>query len=54
MNKESLKTTKNLISFIEKSPTAFQAVENAEKLLSENGYTKLDENREWELVHGGK
>lgn len=54
MNKEALKTTKNLISFIEKSPTAFQAVENAKKLLSENGYTKLDENREWELVNGGK
>lgn len=54
MNTESLKTTKGLISFIEKSPTAFQATENFGIMLSENGYTQLFENCEWELVPGGK
>ena len=54
MDKSSLKITKELISFIEKSPTSFQAVESAERMLSDAGYTRLNEAEEWSLSKGGK
>lgn len=45
---------KDLLSYIEKSPTCFQAVENAEKQLAEAGYVGLEEKEKWELTPGGK
>ncbi len=39
--------TRGLFSFIEKSPTCFHAVENAEKALAAAGFTRMLEGREW-------
>ncbi|MEA5136294.1 MAG: M18 family aminopeptidase [Candidatus Fimivivens sp.] len=43
-----------LLSFIEKSPTSFQAVQNTIELLSEQGFERLDESVSWNLVEGGR
>ena len=43
---------KELISFIESSPTCFHAVDTAVKMLE--GYTELKERDVWKLVPGGK
>lgn len=45
---------KELVSFIEKSPTAFHAVEQMSQLLKDNGYQELLENECWSPVPGGK
>ena len=47
------KINQQLLDFIEKSPTAFQAVEQTEKRLSQEGFRDLEENRPWEIVPGG-
>lgn len=44
----------NIAELLEKSYTAYQAVENAESILKENGFEKLVEQEEWKLVKGGK
>lgn len=44
----------NLIDYIYDSPTAFNAVETSEKLLLENGFSKLKMNEKWKLKVGGK
>ncbi len=44
----------SLMSFIEKSPTAFHAVENISKRLDEIGYTRLEESGKFDIVRGGK
>ena len=54
MNNENIQITKNLISFIEKSPTAFHAVDELAKILKENGFVRLNEHDEWNLTAGGK
>lgn len=54
MNNQAINETKNLISFLENSPTAFQAVANISAMLNENGFEKLDEGAKWNLVPGGK
>ena len=54
MNNENIKTTENLINFIEKSPTAFHAVDEITKILEENGFVKLSEGEKWNLTVGGK
>lgn len=38
-----------LFDFIEKSPTAFHAVETASAILDEAGFERLDENKVWKL-----
>lgn len=43
-----------LIDFLSTSYTAYQAVENAEKLLKEKGFEKLEEQENWNIVRGGK
>lgn len=43
-----------LIDFLSSSYTAYQAVENAEKLLTENGFKKLEERESWNIERGGK
>ena len=47
-------TTEELLQFIRKSPTAFHAVEQTERLLQANGFVRLEEKDEWKLVLGEK
>lgn len=54
MNQQAVNETRNLIDFLEKSPTAFQAVANISAKLTENGFEKLHEGVKWNLVPGGK
>jgi len=54
MNNQAINETRNLISFLEKSPTAFQAVAEISKKLTENGFEKLNEGAAWNIVPGGK
>lgn len=49
-----IETTKELLDFIKKSPTAFQAVEEMKKRLTANGFEELSERNHWKLVPGGK
>lgn len=44
--------TRELFSFIEKSPTSFHAVENAQQALDEAGFKPLLESRPWSLTPG--
>ena len=43
-----------LLQFLETSYTAYQAVENAEKFLTEHGFQRLKESDRWTLKTGGK
>ena len=43
-----------MIAFIEKSPTAFHAVQTIEEELVNNGFKELKEKDTWNLVPGGK
>src|SRR5690554_3359386 len=43
-----------LISFINDSPTAFHAVSNVERILSEEGFEELDSSKPWEIKNGAK
>lgn len=49
-----IETTEKLLDFIDKSPTAFQAVDEMQKRLTENGFEVLSEKEYWKLVPGGK
>lgn len=49
-----IETTEKLLDFIEKSPTAFQAVDEMQKRLTENGFEVLSEKEYWKLAPGGK
>ncbi len=44
----------SLIDFLQNSPTAYHACENAEALLIERGFTRLYETEDWELLSGGR
>ena len=46
-------TTKELLDFIKKSPTAFHAVEEMQNRLTEKGFQVLSEKEHWKLVPGG-
>lgn len=48
------KTTKQLITFIKKSPTAFHAVNSIKEMLDAAGYHELREVDAWKIVPGGK
>lgn len=48
------KIAEAMLKYIEKSPSAFHAVENVKQLYLEKGYTELCEKEEWELNKGGK
>ena len=48
------KTTESLLSFIKKSPTAFQATAEMQKKFTENGYQLLSEQEYWKLQPGCK
>lgn len=46
--------TEGLKTFLQKSPTAFHAVDNIREELEENGYRRLEEAKIWEITSGGK
>ena len=50
----SQETAKELIAFIEKSPTSFHAVKTMGDMLDGEGYIKLEEKDRWQLVPGGR
>lgn len=50
----AIEQTERLLDFIRKSPTAFHAVENAEKILTEKGFERLEEVDEWKIRPGGR
>ena len=45
---------KDLLQFLNASPSRFHAVENLKNLLEEEGYQLLSEGRAWDLTAGGK
>ena len=47
------KTAKKLLKFIQKSPTAFQAVEEMSQRLQKEGLKELKEEKHWDLKAGG-
>ena len=48
------KTLQKLFTFIDQSPTCFHAVENMEKMLDKEGFTKLEERKLWHIEKNGK
>lgn len=48
------KISEKLVSFIQKSPTAFHAVDNMRKELLDNGYVELLEGNTWNIEAGKK
>ena len=54
MEERYLNHAGELISFLRKSPTAYQAVENISSALAAEGYLPLQECDTWSLVPGGK
>ncbi|SHH29431.1 M18 family aminopeptidase [Clostridium grantii] len=52
-NKE-IELAKDLINFIEESPTAFHAVSEAKKLLEANGFKELKEEEQWVIKENSK
>ena len=53
MKKEN-ERNKNLLEFIDRSPTPFHAVREMSHTLSEKGFSKLEETNAWQLVPSGK
>ena len=49
-----MQLNKQLINFINKSPSPYHAVSEVKSTLAENGYTELFENEVWSLAEGGK
>lgn len=45
---------KNLVEFINSSPTAFHAVDTCRNILEHNGFGRLSESDDWHLTPGGK
>ena len=43
-----------LLTYIEQSPSMFHTAQTTARLLSENGFTYLDESSNWALMPGGK
>ena len=52
--KEYVKTSKEMLEFIENSPSCFHAIENIKNRLSDAGFEELAEKNPWEIVPGGK
>lgn len=51
---QDMKAVQELLAFIRKSPTAYQAVATITDMLAAAGFTCLDEGSTWELVPGGR
>ncbi len=52
MDNKYLKRTKDLISFIDKSPTCYQVVDNVKKVLIDNSFIELKENQKFNIKEG--
>lgn len=52
METKQINETKQLLDFIEQSPTAFHAVKSISAILEENGFQHLNEGEKWELASG--
>ena len=52
MNQTRTRAVEGLFSFIEKSPTAYNAVSEIARILEENGFQCLQEAQVWELKAG--
>lgn len=50
--KEYMKYTKEMLEFIENSPSCFHAIRNVKKSLEEQGFLALEEKEEWQLEAG--
>lgn len=48
------KTAKDMLRFIEKSPSVFHAVANLKEIFDSRGYRELQENEKWDIVPEGK
>ncbi|MCM1542130.1 MAG: M18 family aminopeptidase [Blautia sp.] len=48
------KFSQGLLQYLNNSPTAYHAVENAAGILRENGFRELKETEEWSLERGGR
>lgn len=53
-NMDALELTKEMLNFIEESPTAFHAAANVERILKEEGFERLDCLGRERLVPGGQ
>lgn len=54
MEKEEQKFAESLLHYLNESPTAYHAVENAVTILKEHGFQELQEGNAWSLQAGGK
>ena len=45
-------SVKNLIQFIDHSPSCFHVIENAKKQFLEHGFIQLEEKEHWNLEEG--
>lgn len=54
MEQKAEKFAADLLQYLNNSPTAYHAVENAASLLREHGFSKLQEKESWSLQAGGK
>ncbi len=54
MKQEIQKQTEQLLAFLQKSPTAFQAVEQISEMLESCGFERLEEAAQWSLRAGGR
>jgi len=52
MDNIQLKSTENLLQFIQESPTAFHAVQSVANRLEEDGFIRLQEGENWNLEKG--
>lgn len=46
--------TKELLAFIEKSPSCYHVIENFRQMLTKEGFVELREEQEWELKENGR
>ena len=49
-----MQTAKELLKFIESSPSCYHVIRNFRELLRAEGYTELYEQERWTLTQGGK
>lgn len=47
-----IKVTENLMEFINKTPNAYNCIQNLKKMLNENGYQELFEHEKWNHIKG--
>ncbi len=50
--KDNQKYAKEMLDFIEKSPSCFHAVANVKRILEEQGFTELEESQDWTVEAG--